>query len=83
MPWFSYLRNAAVNEADNLVLRDQLKDAMSRGLALQYNQYLWAQRMADNNRSIALFLSQRLDSEIRAQGERKGNACRKDLSCYA
>ena len=63
----SYLRNAAVHEAENLVLRDQLKDAMSRGLALQYNQYLWAQRMADNNRSIALFLSQRLDSEIRAK----------------
>ena len=70
----SYLRNAAVHEADNLVLRDQLKDAMSQGLALQYNQYLWAQRMPDNNRSIALFLSQRLDSEIRARESGKGAA---------
>ena len=63
----SYLRNSPPHEASNLVLRDQLRESMSHGLRVEYNQYLGVQRLPDDNRSIALFLSQRLDSEIRAQ----------------
>ena len=63
----SYLRNSAPAEADNKVLLDSLKEAMSYPLKLQYNQYLLACYAPDNNRTLAHFLAFRLDSEIKAR----------------
>ena len=63
----TFLRNSPPHEADNKVLLDYIKESMSHALLVQYNQYLQIHRVPDNNRTMAHFLSFRLDSEVKAR----------------
>ena len=65
----NYLKNSPESEADNLVLLHMLKGRMSRALRVEYNAYLQQERIEDDNRSVSLFLRNKLTTEIEAREE--------------
>ena len=65
----NYLKNSLEGEADNLVLLHMLKGRMSRALRVEYNAYLQQERIEDDNKSVSLFLRNKLTTEIEAREE--------------